>query len=172
MSFSILRGGVANIWVARRRRTPQKLVWAHEYKKKCFFGRSNFGELVLEEKLFSRAPLRDSEPSRAANAISDVFLVNRVIKHGTGEESRGREESRGPRRAKFSRWGPALFVKGRFLNNWTTIEGCDVPTRRNALATNDFWGPLIHREPACSRTSAPLRALRVALPRLVRGRGA
>ena len=65
-------------------------------EKKSFFGRSNFGELVLEEKLFSRAPLRDSEPSRAANAISDVFLVNRVIKHGTGEESRGvggREES-------------------------------------------------------------------------------
>ena len=45
----------------------------------------NFGETVLEEKLFSRAPLRDSEPSRAANAISDVFLVNWVIKHGTGE---------------------------------------------------------------------------------------
>ena len=69
-------------------------------EKKCFFGRSNFGELVLAEKLFSRAPLRDSEPSRAANAISDVFLVNRVIKHGTGEESRGvggrGRERRGP----------------------------------------------------------------------------
>ena len=44
----------------------------------------NFGEL-LDEKLFSRAPLRDSEPSRAANAISGVFLVNRVIKHDPEE---------------------------------------------------------------------------------------
>ena len=80
-------------------------------EKKSFFGRSNFGELVLAEKLFSRAPLRDSEPSRAANAISDVFLVNRVIKHGTGEESRGREESRGPEEPNFPDGRSALFVK-------------------------------------------------------------
>ena len=41
--------------------------------------RLDFAELfrgtVLEEKLNSRALLQDSEPSRAANAISDVFLV-------------------------------------------------------------------------------------------------
>ena len=56
----------------------------------------DFRETVLEEKLIPRALLQESEPSRAANAISDVFLVNLVIKHSTGEESRGREESRGP----------------------------------------------------------------------------
>ena len=51
----------------------------------------NFKKTVLEEKLISRALLQDSEPSRAANAISDVFLVNPSKKHDTGEESRGRE---------------------------------------------------------------------------------
>ena len=72
-------------------------------EKKSFFGRSNFGELVLAEKLFSRAPLRDSEPSRAANAISGVFLVNRVIKHGTGEESRDEKRVEDPEEPNFGR---------------------------------------------------------------------
>ena len=62
----------------------------------------NFGEL-LDEKLFSRAPLRDSEPSRAANAISGVFLVNRVIKHGTGEESRDEKRVEDPEEPNFGR---------------------------------------------------------------------
>ena len=88
--------------MARRRRTPSGHT---NTKKKVFFGRSNFGELVLEEKLFSRAPLRDSEPSRAANAISGVFLVNRVIKHGTGGESRDAKRVEDPEEPKFQDGG-------------------------------------------------------------------
>ena len=67
-----------------KKKTPQLL------------GNFKFRGTVLEEKLIPRAPLQDSEPSRAGNAISDVFLVNPLKKHGTREESRGvggREET-------------------------------------------------------------------------------
>ena len=42
---------------------------------------ADFRATVLEEKLIPRAPLRDLEPSRAANAISDVFLVKVESNH-------------------------------------------------------------------------------------------
>ena len=58
-------------------------------QKKNHFTRRDFKETVLEEKLIPRAPLQDSEPSGAGNAISAVFLVNPLKKHGTREESRG-----------------------------------------------------------------------------------
>ena len=80
-----------------------------------FFGRSNFGEFVLEEKLISRALLQDSEPSPAGNAISDVFSGKFRKKHGTGEESRGiggREERVEDRKASFSNLGLGPYAGG------------------------------------------------------------
>ena len=64
----------------------------------------DFRETVLEEKLIPRAPLQDSEPSRAGNAISGVFLVNLSRFKAQKKRVETRGESRG-RNPNFPRWG-------------------------------------------------------------------
>ena len=70
-------------------------------KRKLFSLRGNRGRSRRE----INSTLQDSEPARATNAISDVFLVNPLQKHGTREESRGREESGGPEKPIFQDGG-------------------------------------------------------------------
>ena len=50
----------------------------------------DFRETVLEGKLIPRAPLQDSEPPRAGDSISDVFLVN-LSRFKAQERDEGRE---------------------------------------------------------------------------------
>ena len=86
----------------------------------------DFWETVLEGKLIPRAPLQDSEPPRAGDSISDVFLVNLSRFKAQEKRVETRGESRG-RNPNFPRWGGgSLIYKGISLvnptrGNWVTL---------------------------------------------------